>query len=49
MKIIRLSLSKLIVNPGGSLLSILLFALGIAIMLLLVQLEKSARDGFVRN
>ncbi len=49
MKLIRLSLSKLTANPGGSILSILLFAFGITIILLLVQVEKTAREGFVKN
>lgn len=49
MRIVRLSLSKITANLGGSLLSILLFAFGITIMLLMVKLEKTAKDSFVNN
>jgi putative ABC transport system permease protein len=49
MRTIRLGISKLLSSPWGTGLGLVLFAFGITIIVLLLHIEKTTRESFVRN
>lgn len=49
MNIVRIGLAKLLSKPANTGLSVLLFAIGVAIISLLINVEQSLKDQFNRN